>query len=55
MGAGLSFKNKEVLKVAMEYVKLDGGWFENFEFKGTFEDFFWPGQLPRWAQPDRYF
>jgi hypothetical protein len=30
----VSFKNK-VLKVAMEYVKLDdeGGWFENFEFK----------------------
>ena len=34
MGAGLSFKNKEVLKVAMEYVKLnEGGWFQNFEFK----------------------
>jgi hypothetical protein len=31
----VSFKNKEVLKVAMEYVKLgdEGGWFENFEFK----------------------
>ena len=34
MGAGLSFKNKEVLKVAIEYVKLDeGDWFQNFEFK----------------------
>lgn len=34
MEAGLSFKNKEVLKVAMEYVKLnEGGWFQNFEFK----------------------
>ena len=34
MEAGLSFKNKEVLKVAMEYVKLnEGGWFQNFGFK----------------------
>ena len=41
----VSFKNKEVLKVAMKYVKLDGGWFENFEFKGTSDNFFWPGRL----------
>jgi hypothetical protein len=31
----VSFKGKEVLKVAMKYVKLDdeSGWLENFEFK----------------------